>query len=506
LCKLSTVLRNARPRGIDIGVAVLAGAVMCGLVRAADAGQTTAAAVPAASGAASLVPTDADALFRVFLTDGTSIASVGELARVGDRVVFSLPLSATRQPMASIATAEVDWTRTERYAHAVRAARYAATRGEADFAAMSALVARVLSDVAVTPGRGAQLALAERARRTLADWPRDHYGYRADDVRQTLGLLDEVIAGLRAATGETKFDVSLVAGTLPPPAEPTLPPPSLKDAIEQALRLSTLADSAAERVMLLEQAEAALGELPSASADASWVETTRARAFETLRIERRTDQDYRDLASGALRDADRRAARTDVRGLLNIRARVVERDRVLGRKRPGEVQALVAAIDERLDAARRLRLAQDRWLAQAPLLRAWRDGVRPAVERLRGARALLTDIRTLAGPSIGALASFSRDLDRMAPFVRALRVPAEATEASSALLSALQLAATATAYRERAIVNNDMRAAWDASAAAAGALLFFDRADALLTSLLTSPAAAARASLAPPKPAGGAVR
>ena len=81
----------------------------------------------------------------------------------------------------------------------MRAARYAATRGEADFAAMSALVARTLSDIAVTPGRGAQLALAERARRMLADWPREHYGYRAEDVRQTLALLDEVVAGLRAA-------------------------------------------------------------------------------------------------------------------------------------------------------------------------------------------------------------------------------------------------------------------------------------------------------------------
>ena len=94
----------------------------------------------------------------------------------------------------------------------------------------------------------------------------------------------------------------------------------------------------------------------------------------------------------------------------------------------------------------------------------------------------------------------ARDLERLGPVVRALTVPAEAAEASSALTSALQLAGTAAAYRERAISNNDMRAAWDASAAAAGALLFFERADGLLTSLLTSPAAAARAAVAPPRP------
>ena len=57
---------------------------------------------------------------------------------------------------------------------------------------MSALVARTLSDITVTPGPSAQLALAERARRTLARWPSEHYGYRAEEVRQTLALLDEV--------------------------------------------------------------------------------------------------------------------------------------------------------------------------------------------------------------------------------------------------------------------------------------------------------------------------
>jgi hypothetical protein len=498
LCNLSSVLRNVRPRGFDVGAAALVAVVVCASAHVVAAGQPPSAQA-AASGAASHVPTDADGLFRVFLNDGTSIASVGEVARVGDRVVFPLPLSATRQPMASVAASEVDWTRTDRYANAVRGARYAATRGEADFAAMSAIVARTLSDVAVTPGRGAQLALAERARRLLADWPRGHYGYRADDVRQTLGLLDEVIAGLRAATGETKFDVSLVAGTLPPPAEPTLAPPTLKDAIEQALRLSTLAGSAAERVMLLEQAEAALGELSPTSADAAWVDTAKTRAVEALRIERRTDAAYRDLATVALRDADRRLARSDVRGLLKVRTRVVERDRLLGSKRPDEIQALVAAIDQRLDAARRLRLAQDRWLARAPMLRAWRDAVRPTVERLREARSLLSDIRTLAGPPLAALAVFSRDLDRATPFVRALTTPAEAADASAALQSALQLAGTATAYRERAITNNDMRAAWDASAAAAGALLFFERADTLVGALLVSPAAATRATAPAPR-------
>jgi hypothetical protein len=161
--------------------------------------------------------------YRVFLVDGSLIATVGEFARTGDRVVLTIAIG-DRLTMTTVPASQVDWDRTARYTDTVRAAHYAATRGEADFAAMSAVVARTLSDVAVTPGRGAQLALAERARRQLADWPREHFGYRADEVRQTLTLLDEVIAGLRAAAGQTSFDVAFVANVLPPPSEPVLPP------------------------------------------------------------------------------------------------------------------------------------------------------------------------------------------------------------------------------------------------------------------------------------------
>ena len=192
------------------------------------------------------------AVFHLFLPDGTAIATLGEFARVGDRVVFTLPISRDARHPRQPAAARVDWERTNRYTDVrARLQQYAATRGEADFAAMSAMVARTLERHRDYAGRGAQLELAERARRTLAEWPRQHYNYRADEVRQTLSLLDEVVAGLRAAAGRTSFDVSFVADTLPPPVEPVLPRPTLQESIEQALRLSDLAGSAAERTMLL---------------------------------------------------------------------------------------------------------------------------------------------------------------------------------------------------------------------------------------------------------------
>src|SRR5207249_3390870 len=75
-------------------------------------------------------------LFRVFLKDGTTLVSYGELARVNDRVVFSMPtgLAAPTDAagaipplhLVNIAADRVDWDRTDRYAETARAAHYIA--------------------------------------------------------------------------------------------------------------------------------------------------------------------------------------------------------------------------------------------------------------------------------------------------------------------------------------------------------------------------------------------
>ena len=57
-------------------------------------------------------------LHRIFLTGGDNVVSYGEYARVGDRVIFSIPLgvgSGATTQLVSIPTAAVDWPRTERY-------------------------------------------------------------------------------------------------------------------------------------------------------------------------------------------------------------------------------------------------------------------------------------------------------------------------------------------------------------------------------------------------------
>ncbi len=365
----------------------------------------------------------------------------------------------------------------------MRAAHYAATRGETDFAAMSAVVARTLSDVAITPGRAAQLALAERARRQLADWPRDHYGYRAEEVRQTLTLLDEVIAGLRAAAGQTNFDVAFVANVLPPTPEVPLPPPTLRDTIEQALRLSLLAAPGAERTQLASEARTALAAAPAAP----WVAEVRARVDRVIETEGRIDGRYAALSQSTQRALDRPGVGHDIGRLLRVRARVVDRDAALGRARPEAIQGLLALVDARLDAARRLQLARDQWASRAPGLRRYRREVAPWLALFTEHRRTLEAIRTLSGPPVDRLTAFNLALSRLAPLLKTLDVPVEARAAHAAMIGAIGLAETASRSRARAIETQNLAVAWEASAAAAGAIQMAERATRDATALLRAP-------------------
>src|SRR4051794_28065931 len=76
------------------------------------------AGVPAAAAGADIAP-----LFRVFLKDGTSLVSYGEMARVEDRVVFSMPTSpsdaAPQLQLINIPSETVDWPSTLNYAESV---------------------------------------------------------------------------------------------------------------------------------------------------------------------------------------------------------------------------------------------------------------------------------------------------------------------------------------------------------------------------------------------------
>ena len=268
-------------------------------------------------------------LLRVFLTDGSSMVSFGEPARVGDRVIFSMPTASTPESplqLIDIPAGRVDWDRTNRYAASARASHYVETQAESDYATLSIDVTQTLNDVALTTDPAKRLAIVERARRVLSDWPQTHFNYRAAEVRQMLSMLDEAIADLRAAAGGGRFSLSLTAFADPPAiVEPLLPPPTLRESIEQVRLASRAVDSAANRTVLL---KAALGTLArhEGALPAEWASTTRVEVEAELQTELRLDRAYGSLTKRFVTLADRSARAADVKSLQWLLTRVRVRD------------------------------------------------------------------------------------------------------------------------------------------------------------------------------------
>lgn len=428
------------------------------------------------------------ALYRIFLLDGTTLTSYGEFARVADRVVFSIPVGNPGPTpilqLISIAQSSVDWTRTDRYSEAVRARRYAETRGEEDFALLSGRVIEALNLLALTPDPARRLSMAEEARNNLAQWPAQNYGYRATDVAHLSGMLDEVVSELRVAAGQSSFDLSLVANTAPTDHVELLPDPDLRETTEQALMAARVTPEPGERLTLLRAVVNALKEPASAG---GWAAALHTRASTELATELRTNKAYADLASGTISDAKARAARGDVNGLQAVIERALTADDRLGRRRGGEMAALLTFLDMRLDDARQTRLAMDQWATRRALFAAYRRNLTPVVNDFRRVRGWLMDIRQLAGPSPRVLGRLETRLATASRALGRLTTPAELEPVQSTVGAAFQMARRAAAIRRNAVSSRDMKLAWDASSAAAGALMLIDHAMAELDRLTTPP-------------------
>ena len=434
---------------------------------------------------------DGATIFRVFLTDGSSLVSYGEPARVGDRIVFSMPTTANLENpplhLVNLAAAQVDWPRTERYAESARAAKYYARNAEADYAALTGQVATALRAVADTTDPSARLAIVEKARRTLADWPRTHYNYREVEIQPMLGMLDEIVAGLRAAAGSSQFDLAFVARTEPlAPREPLLPLPTPRDTVEQMLAAARLAESSAERLSLLSVALGAL-ERDTESLPSEWRTATRLAVSTTMGQELETDRQYQLLTTRILKLAAARANAADVRGVERLRADVEAGDRSLGSKRPDTVGSLLAAVEEQLNAARTMRLAHDRWALRQPDFRNYGNQMTTPLDRFDRLKTALDDIKTLVGSSPFALSAIQRGAAQATGTLLKIVPPEEFRAVHALFLSAAHLADTAAKVRMEATLTGDLRRAWDASSAAAGALMLEAQARSQFRSLFQGP-------------------
>lgn len=441
--------------------------------------------VPARAQAA---PPDAS-LYRVFLRDGSTLLSYGEFARVSDRVVITLPIGGSPASpdlhLLSIPSESVDWEKTDAYAESVRATRYAATRGPDEFALLSEAVSRALTDIALTTDPNRKIAMAVEARQNVTKWAADHFGFRAPAVAQMAGLFDDVVAETRAAAGMKNFDLSLIANMAEAPSVPLLPAPSPQESVEQALRAAALAPDAGERTSLLRAVDRVL--VVASEGGAAWTAPLRARVTGALAVEDRASRGYEALTRDTLQAAGRAARVGDVTGVERTIRRALSGDDRLGQRRPQEMAALLATLDATLDNARRLRLARDSWAVRADLLRAYRAAVSEPLAIMRASRSALDQIRRLAGPSRLALERLTARTARAVTLIAAIPVPAEATAAHGFLTNAIQLGSRAAQTRQRAVMSGDMKIAWEASSAAAGAVMLFDRATEELEALAQAP-------------------
>jgi hypothetical protein len=422
--------------------------------------------------------------FRVFLRSGDALPAYGEPVQVGDRLIFTLLVHERGGDrvlqLMSLSVETIDLDRTRGYAESMRAAHYAATRGEADYAAMTAEVQRALNQLTAVADPASRVALAEDAKRRLLSWSRENYSYRARDIAELAALFDDVIGELRVAAGGSRFALDLRAGPPAPAFEPLLEPPTLQESIELALAASRAADLADERAAILRAAFAALEANPLAA-------ELRETVGNELDAELAAGVEYARLADEARRQSLAAMLEGDAPGVAAARRSVVERDRALGRRRPADVRALLAELDDRFERAAAHRLALDHYALVRPQLLAYERRMRPVLSGLDGLGPVLKAIEEMRSTAYERLEAASARLARLVAIASRVQAPADLADVHATLVSALHMAGQASARRRLAVTTTSIAVAKEASAAAAGAQLLAARARASLVERLFPP-------------------
>lgn len=430
-------------------------------------------------------------LFRLFLKDGSTMVSYGEFTKVEDRVVFSMPVGGSpdepRLQVVWIPAASVDWPRTDRYSESARYQHYADTQGEEDFAILNNEVAKVLNDIALSTNRARALELALLARASLSEWPKQHHGYRQDDVREIISLIDESIANLRdSATGPVNFDLALVATAPSVVLEPVAAMPSQREQLDQLLRLASMAGNPTDRVTLLQSALAMVNENGAGLVGTELI-ATRASIETRIRADYEIDRKYARLAQQLTQRASREAARARITGVEKTINRLEREDTKLGRRRPEVVASLRASIEASLGDARRLRLLRDQWVLRQGLYRDYQRMIGGELLSLVKAQPQLEAIRRLEGPPLGTLQSLQSRLSGGAERLERIDVPEDLRNTHSLLVGAWRFADNAAKTRADAVSTGNVARAWEASSAAAAALLMLSQVQKGIQDLLELP-------------------
>jgi hypothetical protein len=446
-------------------------------------------AITAATAAAQPRALQADVLlYRLFLKDGSFIVSYGEYAKVGADVVLSMPLgsnlAAPTLQLITVASESVDWPRTDRYSQSVRYQHYATTRAEDDFAVLSAEVAAMLNEIAMTSDRERAMQIADDARRRLAAWPGEHLGYRAADVADIIGLIDDAMSKISGTAG-APIQLSLVS-TPSIQLEPVLGVPALRDQVRRLVTLVPSTARSADRVALL---RAALTLMDDPRAEISRDESLELRrSLESqIRDELTTDAAYARASTRLLNAAQQSALIGRVSGVQRVLDSLTDEDARLGGKRPEAVAALRAALDAKLDATREFRLRYDQWTQRRGLYRTYVESISAHVAQLVKAQASLEAIRTLDGPTPRRLERLQRALGGGVAELQEIVPPDQLRSTHDLLMTAWRFALGAVESRQKAITSGDLPTAWQASSAAAGAMMLLTRAQGEMRDVMRAP-------------------
>ena len=439
---------------------------------------------PAGVSADSAVPV----LYRLFLRTGHTLVSYGDYARVGSDVVFSIPVGGDptdgRTQLVSVPADGVDWPATDRYAESARAAHYAATRGEADFATLSVEIAEQLHAIAESTDAVLQLSIAAHIRRALVEWSTMHHAYRFADLRQIVLLLDETIAVLRSGS-RVGLDGAPVPLRSPPVRTPLMPFPEPAEMITVAMRAAEMTRVSAERVSLL-QAVVGLLETEGAGLPDVWRDRMRVMALEDIDTELDVDRSYVDLTGRLLTRARVAAGRADAAAVGELLRVARARDTALGARRPNVVASLLASLEQARTDAETLREARTRWERRVTRYRQTEPSLGQTLRRFEATRKAFEAIRS-------AVVSEAADLRALEDRCRTLgdalvtTPPPNGFEGVHSVLHRVsQLCVRATTLRRRdpGALTHESR---DAASAAAGALMLVDHAGDQLAGLLAYP-------------------
>jgi hypothetical protein len=428
---------------------------------------------------------DPGPVFRVFLNDGHALPSYGEYAVLNDRVVFTLVIGSgglsTQYQLMSLPLTAVDLERTTRYRDAVRAARYAATRGETDYTEMTAEVSRSLDQLSKIEDPKARLAAAEEAKRRLLAWSEQNYHYRAKDIQELAAQFDEVIAQLRVSAGEPRISMSFVAGAPIAPPEPIKRAPTLRESIELALAAVAASDVSTDRAAILHAAQGASAELVGSDDVASAVS-------RRITEEQDADRAFMAFRNDAITRAQTAQSRGDVTTAANIRREAEVNAAPAATGRAEELRGLLLDLDVIVNRTREHREALDRYAAMRPQLLAYEKSLRPVLSSLDSTTAVLNAIHDMKGPEVSKLERASTVLAKLGPKLDALQPPEGLVDVHATFISALHLAQEACRRRMLALAaNNDLRLGGEAAASAAGATMLVEQARENLVTRLYPP-------------------